>query len=75
MGVSTFSVATEAIVSCCARCAYANFSATVQECDDFFTHPVAIQHYKRHAERMLMRVNRLTGVAYANDPTIFGDAS
>ncbi|CAK0785327.1 hypothetical protein CVIRNUC_008534 [Coccomyxa viridis] len=54
------------------KCAYANFSATVRDCDDFFTDPVAIQHYKRHAERMLMRVNHLTGVAYAHDPTIFG---
>ena len=36
---------------------------------------MAIQHYKRHAERMLMRVNTLTGVAYAMDPTIFGAAS
>ena len=74
-GVSTFSAATESGGSCCGKCAYANFSATVRDCDDFFTDPAAIQHYKRHAERMLMRVNRLTGVAYVNDPTIFGDAS
>ena len=60
---------------CCGRCAYANFSTTVRDCNDFFTDTVAIQHYKRHAERMLMRMNGLTGVAYAHDPTIFGDAS
>ena len=54
------------------RCAYANFSSSTKECDDFFTDPEAILHYKNHAERMLTRVNSLTGVAYTNDPTIFG---
>ena len=54
------------------RCAYANFSSGTKDCDNFFTDTEAIQHYKRHAERVLTRVNSLTGVAYANDPTIFG---
>lgn len=57
---------------CCGRCAYSNFSAATTDCDDFFAELEAIKQYKRHAERVLTRVNSLTGVPYANDPTIFG---
>ena len=57
---------------CRCRCAYANFSSGIKDCDDFYTDPEAMRHYKNHAEHMLTRVNSLTGVAYANDPTIFG---
>ncbi|KAK7397046.1 hypothetical protein VNO78_18213 [Psophocarpus tetragonolobus] len=39
--------------------------------DDFFTHPLAKQHYKNHIKAVLTRKNTITGMAYKDDPAIF----
>ncbi|CAL4885523.1 unnamed protein product [Urochloa decumbens] len=39
--------------------------------DDFFTNSVTKGFYKNHVKAVLTRVNKLTGVAYKDDPTIF----
>ncbi|TVU28643.1 hypothetical protein EJB05_20168 [Eragrostis curvula] len=39
--------------------------------DDFFTNSVTKQFYKNHVKAVLTRVNKITGVAYKDDPTIF----
>ncbi|GJN22387.1 hypothetical protein PR202_gb09943 [Eleusine coracana subsp. coracana] len=39
--------------------------------DDFFTNSVTKQFYKNHIKAVLTRVNKITGVAYKDDPTIF----
>lgn len=39
--------------------------------DDFFTHPVAKQHFKNHIKAVLTRKNTVSGVAYKDDPAIF----
>ncbi|KAG4916749.1 hypothetical protein JHK87_054306 [Glycine soja] len=39
--------------------------------DDFFSHPIAKQHYKNHIKAVLTRKNTITGVAYKDDPAIF----
>ncbi|TVU35645.1 hypothetical protein EJB05_17545, partial [Eragrostis curvula] len=38
--------------------------------DEFFTNPVVKGFYKNHVKTVLTRVNKLTGVAYKDDPTI-----
>ncbi|CAN6274310.1 unnamed protein product [Urochloa humidicola] len=38
--------------------------------DDFFTNSVTKGFYKNHVKAVLTRVNKLTGVAYKDDPTI-----
>ncbi|XP_062217840.1 putative mannan endo-1,4-beta-mannosidase 9 [Phragmites australis] len=39
--------------------------------DDFFTSSVTKGFYKNHVKAVLTRVNKITGVAYKDDPTIF----
>ncbi|CAD6249363.1 unnamed protein product [Miscanthus lutarioriparius] len=39
--------------------------------DDFFTNSVTKGFYKNHVKAVLARVNKVTGVAYKDDPTIF----
>ncbi|KAG2406457.1 Mannan endo-1,4-beta-mannosidase [Vigna angularis] len=39
--------------------------------DDFFTHPLAKQHFKNHIKAVLTRKNTVSGVAYKDDPAIF----
>ncbi|XP_062221352.1 putative mannan endo-1,4-beta-mannosidase 9 [Phragmites australis] len=39
--------------------------------DDFFTSSVTKDFYKNHVKTVLTRVNKMTGVAYKDDPTIF----
>jgi mannan endo-1,4-beta-mannosidase len=39
--------------------------------DDFFTNSVTKGFYKNHVKVVLTRVNKFTGVAYKDDPTIF----
>ncbi|KAL6912074.1 hypothetical protein ACP4OV_000879 [Aristida adscensionis] len=39
--------------------------------DDFFTSSVTKNFYKNHVKTVLTRVNKITGVAYKDDPTIF----
>ncbi|XP_021903508.1 mannan endo-1,4-beta-mannosidase 5-like, partial [Carica papaya] len=38
--------------------------------DDFYTNAVIKGYYKNHVEKVLTRVNTVTGVAYKDDPTI-----
>ncbi|KAL6636594.1 hypothetical protein ACP70R_024166 [Stipagrostis hirtigluma subsp. patula] len=40
--------------------------------DDFFNSTVVKGYYKNHVKTVLTRVNTFTGVAYKDDPTIFG---
>ncbi|KAL7135432.1 hypothetical protein ABFS83_11G095600 [Erythranthe nasuta] len=40
--------------------------------DDFFTNPIVKEYYKNHIKAILTRINSITGVAYKDDPTIFG---
>ncbi|KAL6894388.1 hypothetical protein ACP4OV_008486 [Aristida adscensionis] len=40
--------------------------------DDFYNSTVVKGYYKNHVKTVLTRVNTLTGVAYKDDPTIFG---
>ncbi|CAL5055953.1 unnamed protein product [Urochloa decumbens] len=44
---------------------------TLNSDDDFFTNSVTKGFYKNHVKAVLTRVNKLTGVAYKDDPTIF----
>ncbi|OEL23095.1 putative mannan endo-1,4-beta-mannosidase 9 [Dichanthelium oligosanthes] len=39
--------------------------------DDFFTNSVTKGFYENHVKAVLTRVNKFTGVAYKDDPTIF----
>ncbi len=57
---------------CACRCAYTNWTTSAKDCNDFYTDVNAIKLYKQHVKRVLKRVNTVTGVAYANDPTILG---
>ncbi|CAL8463704.1 g3238 [Coccomyxa elongata] len=54
------------------KCAYTNWTTTAKDCNDFYTDVNAVKLYKQHVKRVLKRVNTVTGVAYANDPTILG---
>lgn len=54
------------------RCAYTNWTATAKDCNDFYTDVNAIKLYKRHVKTVLKRVNTVSGISYANDPTILG---
>ncbi|CAA0833701.1 Mannan endo-1-4-beta-mannosidase 7 [Striga hermonthica] len=38
--------------------------------DDFYTNEVVKDYYKKHVQRILNRINTITGVAYKDDPTI-----
>ncbi|XP_062212902.1 mannan endo-1,4-beta-mannosidase 3-like [Phragmites australis] len=40
--------------------------------DDFFNSTVVKDYYKNHVKTVLTRVNTITGVAYKDDPAIFG---
>ncbi|KAL6636595.1 hypothetical protein ACP70R_024167 [Stipagrostis hirtigluma subsp. patula] len=40
--------------------------------DDFFNSTVVMGYYKNHVKTVLTRVNTFTGVAYKDDPAIFG---
>lgn len=39
--------------------------------DRFFSHPLCLHWFWQHVERIVTRVNTITGVAYRDDPTIF----
>ena len=54
------------------RCGFTNWTTTALGCDDFYTDPNAIQLYKNYVRTVLQRVNSVTGVPYASDPTIMG---
>ncbi|BDA48416.1 probable mannan endo-1,4-beta-mannosidase 1 at N-terminal half [Coccomyxa sp. Obi] len=54
------------------KCAYTNWTTTAKDCNDFYTDVNVIKLYKQHVKKVLKRVNSVTGVAYANDPTILG---
>ena len=55
------------------RCSYTNWTSSAHSCDDFYTDRQAINLYKNHVNRVLTRVNTVTGVAYNRDDTIFGE--
>uniref|UniRef100_A0A830CWX9 mannan endo-1,4-beta-mannosidase n=1 Tax=Phtheirospermum japonicum TaxID=374723 RepID=A0A830CWX9_9LAMI len=38
--------------------------------DDFYTNQVVMGFYKNHVQRVLTRINTISGVAYKDDPTI-----
>ncbi|CAM8995870.1 unnamed protein product [Rhodiola kirilowii] len=38
--------------------------------DDFYTHPVTKTYYKNHIQRVMTRINTITGIAYKDDATI-----
>ncbi|VFQ77330.1 unnamed protein product [Cuscuta campestris] len=44
--------------------------APVYSDDDFFTHPVPIEYYKNHIQKIITRINTVTGIAYKDDSTI-----
>uniref|UniRef100_A0A7N0U9L9 mannan endo-1,4-beta-mannosidase n=1 Tax=Kalanchoe fedtschenkoi TaxID=63787 RepID=A0A7N0U9L9_KALFE len=44
--------------------------APVSTDDDFYTHPVTKSYYKNHVQRVMTRVNTITGTAYKDEPTI-----
>ena len=56
--------------SWCSRCWYTNSTLTANNCDEFYTDPNAIMLYKQYAKTIITRVNTITNVSYANDPTI-----
>ncbi|CAA0827035.1 Mannan endo-1-4-beta-mannosidase 7, partial [Striga hermonthica] len=47
-----------------------NAGAQTKSDDDFYTNEVVKEYYKRHVQRVLNRINTITGVAYKDDPTI-----
>ncbi|CAA0829042.1 Mannan endo-1-4-beta-mannosidase 7 [Striga hermonthica] len=47
-----------------------NAGAQTKSDDDFYTNEVVKEYYKRHVQRVLNRINAITGVAYKDDPTI-----
>jgi mannan endo-1,4-beta-mannosidase len=54
------------------RCGFTNWTTTALGCDDFYTDPNAIAIYKNYVKTILTRVNTVTGLTYADDPTIMG---
>ncbi|KAL7603568.1 hypothetical protein Lser_V15G19109 [Lactuca serriola] len=38
--------------------------------DDFYTNPIVKEYYKNHVQRIITRVNTITGIAYRDDTTI-----
>ena len=51
---------------------YVEWSPSAASHDDFYTDPQARDWYRAHAARVLGRVNTLSGIAYRDDPAIFG---
>jgi mannan endo-1,4-beta-mannosidase len=51
---------------------YVAWSDTASTHDDFYTDPSCRDWYKAHIRKVLTRVNTFTGVAYRDDPAIFG---
>ncbi|KAI5668959.1 hypothetical protein M9H77_18812 [Catharanthus roseus] len=49
-----------------------NAGVNVNNDDDFYTNNVIKGYYKNHVQRVLSRINTITGVAYKDDPTIMG---
>ncbi|KAG8378549.1 hypothetical protein BUALT_Bualt08G0148500 [Buddleja alternifolia] len=47
-----------------------NAGVRVSSDDDFYTHEVVKGYYKNHVQRVLTRINTITGVAYKDDPTV-----
>ncbi|CAM8915411.1 unnamed protein product [Rhodiola kirilowii] len=43
---------------------------SVSNDDDFYTHPVTKSYYKNHVQRVMTRVNTITGISYKDEPTI-----
>jgi len=50
--------------------AYATWSDTAEDRNDFFEDQQANEYYKNYIEHVLTRENSITGVEYRNDPTI-----
>jgi len=51
---------------------YVEWSPTAGAHDDFYSDPACREMYRAHAAKLLTRVNSFTGVAYRDDPAIFG---
>ncbi|AGN01025.1 Mannan endo-1,4-beta-mannosidase [Salinarchaeum sp. Harcht-Bsk1] len=51
--------------------AYADWSDTAETRNDFFTDEQANGYFRNYVEHVLTRENRITGLAYRDDPTIF----
>ncbi|XP_030523680.1 mannan endo-1,4-beta-mannosidase 5-like [Rhodamnia argentea] len=49
-----------------------NAGVAIGDDDDFYTNAVVKGYYKNHLQRVLTRVNTITGVAYRDDPAIMG---
>ncbi|KAF8025444.1 hypothetical protein BT93_F2317 [Corymbia citriodora subsp. variegata] len=49
-----------------------NAGVAINNDDDFYTNAVVKGYYKNNVQRVLTRVNTITGVAYRDDPTIMG---
>ncbi|CAM0877524.1 unnamed protein product [Alopecurus aequalis] len=47
-------------------------SHNLTSADDFFNSTLVKSYYKNHVQTVLTRVNTVTGVAYKDDPAIFG---
>ncbi|PHT72606.1 hypothetical protein T459_23391 [Capsicum annuum] len=47
-----------------------NAGAQINNDDDFYTHPMLKKYYKKHIEKVVTRLNNITGVAYSDDPMI-----
>jgi mannan endo-1,4-beta-mannosidase len=50
---------------------YVEWSPSAASHDDFYTDPQTKGWYRDHAARVLGRVNKLSGLAYSEDPAIF----
>ncbi|KAI3464262.1 hypothetical protein Pfo_020925 [Paulownia fortunei] len=47
-----------------------NAGVQISSDDDFYTNAVVKGFYKNHVQRVLTRINTITGVAYKDDPTV-----
>ncbi|XP_031394438.1 mannan endo-1,4-beta-mannosidase 5-like [Punica granatum] len=47
-----------------------NAGATINGDDDFYTNDVVKGYYRNHVQKVLTRVNTITGIAYRDDPTV-----
>ncbi|GER37888.1 mannan endo-1 4-beta-mannosidase [Striga asiatica] len=47
-----------------------NAGAQTKSDDDFYTNELVKEYYKRHVQRVLNRINTITGAAYKDDPII-----
>nr|GMD19440.1 mannan endo-1,4-beta-mannosidase 5 [Ipomoea batatas]GME03639.1 mannan endo-1,4-beta-mannosidase 5 [Ipomoea batatas]GME12623.1 mannan endo-1,4-beta-mannosidase 5 [Ipomoea batatas] len=47
-----------------------NAGAPVYNDDEFFNNPVPKSYYKNHIQKVITRINTITGIAYKDDPTV-----